>query len=1048
MQTGGNEFRELIVGNEAVFKIHDNTKDVNTEVILTNVKCIGNKARAYFWDHGVVSFEVPNYRFGTKILSKKDEEKVREDFENNPELSEYKLIDFKRVFNILHAYLPLSKKDKLPKFKKREKETDAFITKYNSEQIRARYLTPGWFTQVPNEILDALKLKKEFESRLGKLKEKIKETYKEKSEMQITRIFNELNRAHLEGRENEILTNNLTKNLDQIIIDERKSIEYIHTKIKTVGKTKYHEDKETLEIIVDDIDKVKRTRPMTLEEINSKKCMFIDIEVPYYKRPDAKVTWVGISYYEKGKIKEEIHVMHKTSVTNEDGFEIIPYKTEEELINGVRDSVKKENPYYVIAFNNRYDLMKLREAAERSEAGETFSIGEEDSNPILEVNKKLFERIGIPGREVIDFLRVAKILYSGLPNQKLGTIVQKQGLAKNLHEAKTSSYKDLEEIETFLFKSKDEVERAKKLRIVAYYLGSGDVRNLRKMHLLHFQGVYGLAQRIGAKENIPFTYPLYSATLVNNAQKRLYEENVGIPKDEVRIKNKKNIQKTAQSKQQFNNFLESLIPEEIEKMKIDEMKKLKEGKITLETYQKTGQDFKKVYRKDAGIQKNIHKVYIRYGHALQDLIKKNYKGASSIFDEKAESELEFQYLARLGNALAEWMVVDFIDWKTKDDELNESIKENNIPKTDLTILTGKLRQRFKDFKSGKKLSSISKEMFDEIIKGRKTSNKIYEDLEKNYSDFLKNKKAFETIKLKAKVEELENKIFGNYRTNSHDIKKTLEEMAKKILDFAKSKNLSIVHQEGPFIYFQGGTKETYARSEVDSIDKVIITSKGEDKKIYYKNYGFFHGIKSKEHPDYTYTMFDMQTYTTFLDLVFDDKSDIAISHIESEKQRLEKRQVNLEDLVFLNKDKEIYHAYEEEGTIKFYTNLKKIKQGTEILYDYYRQRNYILVPVKEEKPKKENNDDTEQSIQEELFYEKDENVEDKNIEENPEDDNVKWEKEENTPKIKTEKIYIMNISELNPDWNRYIKRNREKYEEFMTIFPKSKRNTPQLSLFN
>ncbi len=222
-------------------------------------------------------------------------------------------------------------------------------------------------------------------------------------------------------------------------------------------------------------------------------------------------------------------------------------------------------------------------------------------------------------------------------------------------------------------------------------------------------------------------------------------------------------------------------------------------------------DFKRVKDKDAvkimrghlladaiephtGKYENVTKAFVPWGFYLKNLICRNFEEAKLIYERKPKEGKEFTRLERFllhryGNALASWMMTDYGAALRATEQLPipfktaEWIHGKNIPYSAL-----------------KREQSTDKEL-------------------------------------------KERKLSGNYSVYSKEVDAAFVSMYGKIKSFAKINGLKILHQGGEYIYFAGGTPETFTRENkfplilADSIDEAIISRDKTGRHITYERYG-------------------------------------------------------------------------------------------------------------------------------------------------------------------------------------------------------------------
>lgn len=849
--------------------------------------------------------------FPTRILSQKEETNLKELITNDPELDENSLSEGckvtnyhgNKIFRILHYKAPIEILEKL-----KEKTGNKFISGHYTEKARERFANPGTAAIIQDWLKRVLDLRQEYNNLMIETKDLIKQEFPENKKNYHTRLFNELRKSIQENEENAY-----SKKLNSEIKNNVEELEQLHYSINLHCNTEL--GKEGLDIILKDIEPVIPMRPLNYEEILRQKWLFIDIEIPHFRKNN-EISWVGMSYTNSNK---EIHTLSNLGTKEFKKFKIHNYESEKELIQGVKNSILKENPDYISAYNAKFDLLKMREQAD-------FSIGERETPPLQEVSTDFFERINIRGREVIDLLRWAQICFDYLPNKKL-ELVSKTLLGPEKFK-KEITYDEMEILEDKARFHSSKEERINSSKKIASYLVN-DVNVMTDIFKSEeFKNFLELATRTSKEFHIPLSWSFYSPRSINLAQERSYFNSLGIYRNEVYYKSKNAREEVSQGKQDFRKLLNIAF------------------NITA----------------DPGVYENIHVAYLRHGHFLKEIIERRFPDAEKLFSVDSKNNFEHFILGRLGNSIAEWMTADYAILKKRERKLKRLIKKHNIRDIDSLYNC--------------QISKLSKWAGVNFNKGTLTIKGLEKHLsnesEKLVKSGLELKDLLELLNVKRKAKKFNGRLYGNYQTNKKEIEAELLRMGKATKKFAEVNSLNLIHQEGPYLYFSGNieeVKEKYPKMFLFDIPKLLLTKdfKGKSQRIYYETHGFYHGIKIVDHPTNNLNKFEMETYANFIKEVLRGNNLEALEIMYVQSDLLLSKKVSNEDLVWYSKASDRFSAFENGEKIYFRTTSSETK------------REFIT---------------------------------------------------ENINKI-DRKVYLMNVEDLNPDWDLYNDRNSLKVKNLM-----------------
>ena len=180
-------------------------------------------------------------------------------------------------------------------------------------------------------------------------------------------------------------------------------------------------------------DIMRSSRPMTFDEWNGLPFLFMDIEIPRFTDDDREISHVGMHYVTQGRHIKILHTLRDPGVKKIRGYRIRVHENEAALIDAVVDSIQTIDPYWIIAYNAKFDLIQLRENL----AGEAFGISNRERAPTKDVAIPMFERVGITGRQVVCEWLLARTGYKDLPNRKFELTSQTALGGDGLHKSIT-----------------------------------------------------------------------------------------------------------------------------------------------------------------------------------------------------------------------------------------------------------------------------------------------------------------------------------------------------------------------------------------------------------------------------------------------------------------------------------------------------------------------------------------------------------------------------------------------------------------------------------
>ncbi len=640
------------------------------------------------------------------------------------------------------------------------------------------------------------------------------------------------------------------------------------------------------------------------------KWLSFDIEISLWKNErEAKISWVGMDYSYRGKERKEMHTLHNLGRKKHKYYHIYTYDNEQELVKGIANSIQRQNPLVITAYNYKFDILNLREAGE-------FNIGSNEKRPYQDVSISFFERLDLEGRILIDLLRWAQIVYDYLPNRKL-ELVSRTTLP-NLLFTKSLTYNQMAAKELITMNHPDPKVRVEKAREIADYL-VGDVDIMPKIiKSEEFQTSLRFACEFAKSYKLPFAHFLYSQRTINKVQERSYEHFVGIPRDKVLYRTKKSREDVSKAKQDFRRLLgEKANPQS-----------------------------------EPGVYENIHLAYLKYGYALRHVITDRLPEAEILYSQKPATGFENNLLGRYGNSLAEWITSDFTILKKLEKSMFEHIDKLESGHMKFFEVYSGQRYIFEKEKKTKRQFHTSTITTKSLMENMRVKTKIFlekNNIEPEYLVFLLNKYR--------KYQKFQKRFRGQYDVSEEVVEKILDQQIDDAKKFAENYGLRLIHQRGPYLYFQGdGTQaiKDHPAVFVKNIDKVLITKKYAPRKdnqwgdsnIFYDTHGVYRGLKLVDHGTHNMNLFEQQTKGYFIKELLNNNPQEAAEILEKQTERLWKGEIDYKELVWYANGKDRYSAFVNGKKICFHKLIPKEINKAELLGNIETKRMCYLETIR------------------------------------------------------------------------------------------------------
>lgn len=674
----------------------------------------------------------------------------------------------------------------------------------------------------------------------------------------------------------------------------------------------------------------------------------------------------------------------------------------EEIVVQTRDEFLKSKATVAVAFNATYDLLEPKKYGD-------FSIGSLEREPRKVSTVPFFERIGIPARDVLDPFKLARILYDFLPNRKLVTIAKKISEEESSHSEEEKG--DLEKIinyrhgreleigrrtgrwdhlsfdtkqilEKFHGKKFEDIENKVEAagQLQAHYVAKDLEKLVALVKSQRFQKCMDDISYLSQLSQVDFFLLMHDPKRLDRWLNRIYFQKFGTWRAEMLPRYKNITEAEERAHNYFSRVKDKFIPEP----------------------------------KERGMFENVYKTSLSLGRLFREEIRffmKDFQSEMDHFysyiDSHRSDQLRSHFLSKYENAVFDWLYADYMFYCHTEHRYREKRKEFASDVGDyldnehgmFSILKHRLTFCANESKSRTLHRKLREGQLDQQNLNETASffgQQFIEDLH------LKGKELQSLFNLWLQKNNQANRILQVYDVSVQELEDKFRDIYRNLLEYLEANQLKLVHKQNNFLYLQGN-KDNLLKPEcplilVDELKKVFVTEHPSgrrknpdesDKKIYYPRCGFWDGLKDEEETTFRLNLFEMEADSTFLEDLFSGNLEKAKEELSLSLDAMASHKVPLEQLVWYSKSKGQYHAFENGKKITF------INPGT---YN-----------PEDEKPIK-----------------KDENGREYYIEESRHRKTDHFGRGYYATKEKN--IYLMNISDLNPDWNFYCQRVSERAE--------------------
>lgn len=794
----------------------------------------------------------------------------------------------KKYWWVYQVFCHPSVQDQLPTirtFQDGKYKMCGFHTDGKTKQARRRLRHPGVLAPVSEQMLEALEAKRITTERLTQLNTAIGDT---RTINDLDVIFDLYDECPYEKLERLLNEGAFVRKLPEDVISERRDIaEFMKQFPLTNGdqfRLRYQQKNRNqrnheLTLIGRDWSFMNEAHMGDVNFYMNLQWLFLDIEIPHFRRENPQVTWAGVRSVRPAEIISEIYTVYGEHEENIADYTMKVFPTVRDMHVALTERINQLDPDVVSPYNARFDLIKLRE----TESG--FAIGENESDPLFKATAPFFERIGIHDRFVIDFMRYQRMARAHDPNAKLEMAA---GLTK------ISSYDDLEADE-----DKAIAGDRRAIEQSATYL-AGDVTATANIKdhpdfRNHLEDIVWLCERY----NLGWDRVLHSLTSVQEFQEYLFFKIMGTDRDRIppniRYKNSQKRREQANA-----TFQRHVVNKCIDKKRRKGVK---------------------------GLHADVYKVLIPTGDILSDALIRRCPELEDFFDYKdmhRSDKSRLQFLEKIANAFASWLITDYGFFIREVRNLYSLLKKKGV-----SIHNDPYQDDFEEdyhtLRRALEMHDLKK--LNEARIGMRAVESYLGELELYLLEThdISVKEMAEASNLRSKIKRVGRRMIGNYdvfpdhryfqpekrRREPGEIL-VLEDLIAfrfyEIEKFIELHGIEVIAQEGSYVYVKD-PKGALQRVEAPLVVADVMESVYNADNVYYKKNGYYSHHKVKDEATNSACVNEMRTLGSILDNLLDGFPEQALEWYTETLHKIEAHDVPLEDLLFYNKTKARYSAY-------------------------------------------------------------------------------------------------------------------------------------------
>jgi len=965
----------------------------DNEVLLTNLKINNNsnkdrQLRLSFM--GLSDVYVPHlHTYSSTTLTEKQEEQLI-DILNKPEIDGAKnpFYDYRssitrcdEYFNIVQIRAPVSKSEDFKRLKYIKKKEEIKLDSNSGKVLfpgtffskHARWnigyggdsLQPGFIYSVNDtRFIKALKQKRALDDINRELKRELNK---------ISSSFNldEQNRfkgSFLSKLREFIINPNLdsfnkksvfsryyTGGLKEIVEELKKQESSFIEEYSDLCELNYR--KKRYELFLNKRPNFKMSRQISGQELLGAKYLMLDIETPKFMDGNYEVTQVSCCLVERGEIRKlRVYNKEKVNFNEIKNHEVLSgYKNDADLIDDLSSWISSENIDVVMAYNNGFDLAKLRERGD-------FETNSDDA-PKMNSNMKFFERFVFQNSFCLDLFRIAQIVLKGHPNSKLEMFSRFLNGDKGYE--KKISYLEMSEIQKLSEGKKVDLSISTKGKLRSYYdsiktsTGSISAEEIASrlildyvcsdtttMHEIYFhpfvQSCVSNIVDVSSNFQLDFMRVLSSSNSLIEVYDRGYFKHIGINRDMI-----------------YRRGIKAL-----EKECIKNEKALKDYIVELF---KAGNS--------SGVFHNVSRRFIPTSMLLRDYGSKTTKSIENFLGNthkklisEGSNPNEMIYLLSYADGLLKYLFNDIGSLIRKRDgyeDLANKLSNNSSGDISLidffarTMLNTVVEKGFFGEGSNIKYSLDSVASLKKSHVFQEEILKLLEDVESiAHKNYLTDNDLYNIFWEHLSLKKQSSRVRGHYRMPPWSLVRMIENEVRcekeKLLN-----NNEIVAIHFPWIYTipKRGTKFIseenlpgfdYTLRVINDtsffpVDAVISTAYISKNKVHSKEHGFYKGLKVKKDPSFLSTPFLSEVFENAFNSITSGNTNEGFNVILRARDELleivnNRTKPNKERFLSYNKTKKCYIGYQDSR--KYYFSLPGIYEPE----DYENGVGYVILP--------------------------------------------------------------------------------------------------------
>ena len=941
------------------------------------------------------------------------------------------------------------KKDKTTKVNIPSPLPEEFIKGHYVECGEINIAPEGSIVEIVNEdLISILRYRKRVNKLVGLYENKIinylKLRKRKNTKSNLSRVRNDLERFFSESNDQdkgELLIKTVGGTITEEVLIARKKlytgIDRLVSRGEKLGGCEavpnYDYERVMLSFEKDVSKHVKYVRMRNDKEIKREKMFIVDWENFEFGTIHAGTVQGAMCYLENMKVLGR-RIKSRGRIRKDRFSETVIedcYPSVEEIISDTANEINESGASIMVAYNASYDFLEPRKYGK-------FRIGSLNREPRKVSTVPFFERVGIPGREVLDPLRAAKAQYGEiLPNCKLVAISSKLSEEENFgieedELGKIINYRHGREMEigrrtgNWDHLSKDTVSILEKFsgqkineiedleaaagELQCYYADT-DLEKLIKIiqSERHDKILKDVSFMSGVFRVDPFLL-YHDPKRVDRFLNRAYFEKNGTWRSEMMPRFDNIVKAEQRARNYYQRHKSKRFPKQ----------------------------------KEVGFFKDVYKVHIPLGRFFRDEISSFMKSMSNkkedyshlakemfeYVDSHQDDKLRSFFLSKYEDAVFEWPLKDYTFYKYTKFRY-QKLKKNHEIESGETLDDSNVSFFSMIYNQLKAVATKKNDVF--LLKKLRSSNLDQDSLKsalKYYgTDFveelgLENKTLQALFNLWLSKRNQENRISAVYGIDTDEFERKFDQVYETINNYLEEKGLSLIHSQNNVLYLKGDKDKIASRDApfilVDEIENVFVAEHSSErrkdqsksgKKIYYPRCGAWEGIKSGEDPMYNLNIFEMEYYNNYLDDIMVVGGEKAVENLYVGLDTLASENIDKHDLLWYSKNKEQYVGFMDEEKITFCDwDLEKI------LFDENKEKHYFLIEVEGKKRR-------------ERFYIEQEDSKFFYIEKSKrrvEDDFGKGSYVE-----VEKKIYVLPLDDFQPDWEMYNDRMGERAEIFL-----------------